>query len=144
MYCPVYGCNSDSQKDKDIHFFSFPGGQTPQQNYRRKACIEFCKRKAFSPTPSSRICSCHFDDDAYEPQHSPKFLQSIQCNENFKIRLKSEAIPTLNKPNLSRNLSGSNADKATRIYTEKRQRAKVRMATYCGKVYFILFVNKSL
>ena len=38
MYCPVYGCNSDGQKNTSgIHFFSFPSGKSVSQQNRRKA-----------------------------------------------------------------------------------------------------------
>ena len=119
-YCPVYGCNSDAKKNPNrIHFFVFPKGNSVAQQTRRKAWIEFCKRKAFIPLSNSRICSLHFSEDAYEPGHSPQFLERIGCEETFRVRLKSDALPTLNKP-----LADASASKA-RIFTEKRQREKV-------------------
>ena len=97
MYCPVYGCSSDSQKNPSgISFFSFPSGKSVVQQRRRKVWIEFCKRKEFNPSSCSRICSRHFTEDAYEPGHSPQFLDRIECKEAFHIRLKSDALPTLN------------------------------------------------
>lgn len=120
MYCPVYGCNSDGQKNTSgIHFFSFPSGKSVSQQNRRKAWIQFCKRKAFKPSSCSRVCSLHFAEDAYEPGHSPQFLERIECDEPFRIRLKSDALPTLNKP-----LPDISTSK-TRTYTERRQRKKV-------------------
>ena len=101
MYCPVYGCSSDSQKN--------PSGITNA----------ICKRKEFDPSSSSRICSRHFSEDAYEPGHSPQFLESIECKETFRLRLKSDALPTLNKPLLEVSTS------KPRTATARRQREKV-------------------
>lgn len=127
MYCPVYGCNSDSQKkvDEKISFFAFPRGKTPDQQYRRKAWIEFCKRKAFKPTPCTRICSLHFAEEAYEPAHSPQFLQLIKWKESFTLRLTREALPTLNKPTTSASSTATSTSRKTRRLTEKRHRDKV-------------------
>lgn len=83
MYCPVYGCTSDSQKPTSppTHFFSFPSGKSADQQYRRKAWIEFCKRKAFQPSSGTRICSLHFAEDAYEPGNS--FAKIIKSKKSF-------------------------------------------------------------
>ena len=97
--------------------FSFPSGKSAAQQYRRKAWVEFCKRKEFNP--SSRICSRHFTEDAYEPGHSPQFLKRIECKEAFHLRLKSDALPTLNKPLLEASSS------KPRSATTRRQREKV-------------------
>jgi hypothetical protein len=118
MYCPVYGCNSDSQCTSEIRFFRFPNDKSVDQQYRRKAWIELCKRKAFKPLSCSRICSLHFAEDLFEQGQSPQFLKRIQCNETFRIQLKREALPTLYKPLIDPSTS------KTRTYTEKRQRKK--------------------
>lgn len=119
-YCPVYGCNSDAKKNPGgIHFFAFPNGKSVAQKTRRKAWIEFCKRKAFRPLSNSRICSLHFAEDAYEPGHSPQFLERLACKETFRVQLKTDALPTLNKP-----LTDTSTIKA-RTLTQKRQREKV-------------------
>jgi hypothetical protein len=100
-YCPVFGCTSDSKKKRgvdDIHLFAFPSGPSKKQQTRRKIWVEFCKRKAFKPTGNTRICSLHFVDDAFDPAHSPTFLKSIGCKDQTLVRLKNDAIPTLNKP----------------------------------------------
>ena len=124
MYCPVYGCNSDSQKPANppTHFFSFPSGKSADQQYRRKAWIEFCKRKAFKPSSCTRICSLHFAENAYEPGSSPQFLKRFEFKEQFLVRLKKDALPTLNKAleKPSATTSGK-----TRDSTVRRQRKKV-------------------
>ena len=124
MYCPVVGCNSDSQKsDRDIAFFSFPGRKSREQQKRRAAWIEFCKReKRFKPSVSTRICSRHFDEDAYDPAHSPVFLKQIGYTEKFKVYLKDDSLPTLNKPPTTCSL---NSQKPGRIYSERRQQNRV-------------------
>ena len=64
----VYGCNSDNQRTSEIRFFNFPKGKLVDQQYRRKAWIEFCKRKTFKrgcpqksnirrPRLKNRFCS---------------------------------------------------------------------------------------
>ena len=119
-YCPVYGCNSDAKKNPSgINFFAFPSGKSAFQQKRRQAWIEFCKRKAFKPLSNSRICSLHFAEDAYEPGHSPQFLEHLNYDETFRVRLKNDALPTLNKPLLDRSAT------KTRTVTERRQREKV-------------------
>ena len=120
MYCPVHGCSSDSQKNPSgISFFSFPSGKSAAQQRRRKAWVEFCKHKEFNSSSSSRICSRHFSEDAYEPGHSPQFLERIECKETFRLWLKSDAVPTLHKP-----LLGASSSKP-RTATARRQREKV-------------------
>ena len=99
-YCPVFGCLSDSKKnpeEKNIHFFAFPKGHSREQQTRRKIWVEFCKRKAFKPTQSTRVCSLHFEDSAFDPAHSPAVLDSIGYKERTLVRLKKDAVPTLNK-----------------------------------------------
>ena len=120
MYCPVYGCNSDSKKNPSgIRFFSFPSGKSVAQQQRRKVWVEFCKRKKFNPSSCSRICSRHFTEDAYEKGHSPQFLKQIECKEAFRVRLRSDALPTLNKPLVEARSS------KLRTSTARRQREKV-------------------
>jgi hypothetical protein len=123
-YCAVYGCNSDFKKAKStgIHFFAFPNAKSADQQYRRKAWIEFCKRKAFKPTNCTKICSLHFAEDAYEQGNSPQFLQQIECKESFRVRLKKDALPTLSKPLA---LLGSSLDMKARSYSQRRQQKKV-------------------
>lgn len=131
MYCSVYGCNSDSKKNlnKELHFFSFPGLSSSETRNRRKIWIEFCKRKAFKPTANTKICSLHFDDDAYDPAHSPKFLKSIGCEDQTLVLLRKDAVPTLNKPLME------TAETKQRKITEERLRRKVIINLYI--IYFM-------
>ena len=123
-YCPVYGCNSDCKKnsEKDVHFFAFPSEKYCEQRNRRKFWIEFCKRKAFKPSSCTRICSLHFAEDAYDPAHSPQFFKSIKSKETTLVRLRKDALPTLNKPMEG---TGTSTKGKERRLTEKRNRTKV-------------------
>jgi hypothetical protein len=102
MYCPVYGCNSDSKNNlnKELHFFPFPGLSSSEIRNRRKIWI-------------------HFDDDAYNPAHSPKFLKSIGCEDQTLVLLRKDAVPTLNKPLME------TAETKQSKTTEERLRRKV-------------------
>ncbi len=72
MYCPVYGCTSDSQNNPNkLNFFEYPKATENGEEKRRAIWIEFCKRKNFVPTKTTRMCSLHFSSDAYAPSHSP-------------------------------------------------------------------------
>ena len=101
MYCSVYGCTSSSKNNSDgqLHFFPFPNADYgPQEKSRKKAWIEFCKRKGFRPSKYGCICSQHFDPNSYLPSHSPDFLRSISFVGKRKPKLKDDALPTLNTP----------------------------------------------
>jgi hypothetical protein len=102
MYCPVYGCNSDSKNNlnKELHFFPFPGLSRSEIRNRRKIWI-------------------HFDDDAYNPAYSPKFLKSIGCEDQTLVLLRKDAVPTLNKPLME------TAETKQSKTTEERLRRKV-------------------
>ena len=136
MYCPVYGCKSDFKKNmSSLHFFRFPNGNSGAQQKRRKAWIEFCKRKAFEPLANSRICSLHFAEDAYEAGHSPQFLERLECKEAFRIPLKSDAVPTLNKA-----LPETSSSK-TRTHAEKRRREKVIIILVSERIIHVIYVS---
>ena len=65
----------------------------------------------------------HFAEDAYEPGSSPQFLKRLKLTEKFLVRLKKDALSTLNKAleKPSATTSGK-----TRDSTVRRQRKKVR------------------
>ena len=114
------------KNDNNVSFFCFPGGKSYDQITRRNFWIEFCKRSGFTPTHSTRICSRHFSEDAYDPAHSPSFLKSIGCKESFNLRLKNDALPSLNKPKLSCEIP----TKKRRLHSERRQRTRVSKKLY--------------
>jgi hypothetical protein len=110
----IYGCHSDSQRhtDKKIHFFEFPkDSKGTAEEKRRNLWIDFCKRKKFAPTRTTRICSLHSSSDAFEPSSSPEFLQSLNFTCTRRLNLKDDAVPTENKPLLDAKNEGQVAGK---------------------------------
>lgn len=126
MYCPVYGCTSDSQNNSEqkIHFFEFPKVTKSEEKKRRGMWIDFCKRKNFVPTMSTRVCSLHFSSDAYVLSHSPEFLQSINFPGKRKLMLKPDAVPTQNKA-LDKIKEKEHASESKRRQTGALSRRKV-------------------
>ena len=125
MYCPVYGCNSDSQKNSDewINFFSFPGGKTPDQQYRRKAWIEFCKRKSFKPSSCTRICSLHFAEDAYSRTFTA--VSSVdRMDKQHQVAFEERRAANFEKPTTRASIPTATLRKIRKL-TEKRHRDKV-------------------
>ncbi len=144
MYCPVYGCYSDSQKNTDgkLHFFYFPkASKGPEEKKRRNVWINFCKRKNFTPTKSTRICSLHFSSDAYVPSNSPEFLKSIDFTDTRRIKLKNNAVPTENKPLQDAENEGRiTAKRSTGTLSRRRVGHDMLRNTTCCRsaLYFIL------
>ena len=87
--------DSQLKTNRNVNFFRFPCGKTPEQNSRRAVWEEFCKRKAFKPSLCTRICSLHFAEESYEPSHSPQFLKSIGYTEKTSLRLKPNVYQRL-------------------------------------------------
>ena len=126
MYCPVYGCSSDSQKNEGLlHFFEFPkASKGPDEKKRRDVWINFCKRKSFYPTKCTRICSLHFSSDAYVLANSPEFLKSIEFTGKRRYLLKDDAVPTENKP-LPATHEGQNPKRSAGTLSRRRVRTNV-------------------
>ena len=123
MYCSVYGCTSDSKcnPDGNLHFFKFPEAENGiKERRRRKYWIDFCKRKAFVPSINSRICSKHFEPNAFDPCRSSHFLKSIDFPGKFKPILKDGALPTTAIFNESEVLSA--VKRPTGVITRKKVR----------------------
>ena len=112
-----------------IRFFRFPASKSADQQCRKKAWIEFCKRKSFKPLSCTRICSLHFAEDAYKPGMSPAFLERLQCKETFRNQLKKDALPSLNKPTVDVNKISKN-----RSHSERRQTKKVIFSQILSKL----------
>ena len=68
--CIVYGCSNISNIEKGIPLHKFPSedDSRAQVRRRRQQWIAFVqrKRKHFTPSKSSRICSAHFDKEEFE------------------------------------------------------------------------------
>ena len=87
--CAVYGCNMDSIIHR-ISMFLFP-----KDLKRRKIWIQRLNRGQtattnFIPKSHSKICLKHFDDNQF--LISPKLAEAVGY-KNFRLRLKSDAVP---------------------------------------------------
>ena len=91
----------------------------PPLKKRRGQWIDFCKRKNFVPTKSTRMCSLHFSSDAYVLSHSPEFLKSINFSGRRKLLLKADAIPTQNKPLKKKKVVQSQKEGKQVLYPEE-------------------------
>ncbi|KAH9367954.1 hypothetical protein HPB48_011667 [Haemaphysalis longicornis] len=84
-YCAMYGCTNTGGRNAVV-FHSFP--KDPRLAAQWTAA---CKRKGFSPTKNSQICSDHFPDSAYERS------LSLMRENNIPVkgtRLRPGAVPT--------------------------------------------------
>ena len=132
MYCPVYGCSSDSRNNTDglLHFFEFPKPiKGPVEKKCRDVWIEFCKRRGFMTTKCTCICSLQ----AYVLSHLPEFLKSIKFPGKRKLKLKDDAVPTENKPLQVAAKEGPNTSKRRSTGALSRRRVSQRccMLLFC-------------
>ncbi|XP_077564701.1 uncharacterized protein LOC144180190 [Haemaphysalis longicornis] len=84
-YCAMYGCTNTGGRNAVV-FHSFP--KDPRLAAQWTAA---CKRKGFTPTKNSQICSDHFPDSAYERS------LSLMRENNIPVkgtRLRPGAVPT--------------------------------------------------
>ena len=65
------------------HFHSFPNDEKQHEQRIRWIKNVQTTRPEFVPTPHSRLCSIHFDDEMFETR-----------NSEGRARLKSNAVPT--------------------------------------------------
>lgn len=100
--CIVYGCSNISNIEKGIALHKFPSedDSRAQVRRRRKQWIAFVqrKRKHFSPSKSSRICSAHFEKEDFEQNFinvpgQPKKAPSLK-KDDFGV----VAIPKFQTP----------------------------------------------
>ncbi|KAF6210090.1 hypothetical protein GE061_015846 [Apolygus lucorum] len=77
--CAAYSCSNKCQKGNGISFHTFPKDPELRQKW-----VIATKRKDFSPTRDTRLCSMHFSADAYQ----------LRPNASYPL-LKSDAIPTI-------------------------------------------------
>ena len=132
MYCPVYGCSSDSRNNTDglLHFFEFPKPiKGPVEKKCRDVWIEFCKRRGFMTTKCTCICSLQ----AYVLSHLPEFLKSIKFPGKRKLKLKDDAVPTENKPLQVAAKEGPNTSKrrSTGALSRRRVSQTCCMLLFC-------------
>ncbi len=58
--CCVPECFSNSKRDKELSFYSFPEGKSKEKQFLRNRWIHMVCRKNFKPTTGHRVCSKHF------------------------------------------------------------------------------------
>ena len=90
--CAVFGCNSNSGRNGDLIFHTFPKNEE-----LRKKWIHLCKREGRINANSSRICSLHFESSAYARNLQYELL-GIPLPRKL-VRLKDDAVPILSLPN---------------------------------------------
>ncbi|XP_039680313.1 THAP domain-containing protein 1-like isoform X4 [Perca fluviatilis] len=79
MSCSAFGCKQRQYQGCSINFFRFP----LRDRRRLKQWVMNVRRQNWTPTPASRLCSMHFEED--------QFL----IDNMFRRRLKDTAVPTI-------------------------------------------------
>ena len=86
LFCCAFGRNSRSGEGFNFHKFPF------NDKKLLNAWITAVSRKNFVPSKYSRLCSRHFDHDAY--MKNPDLLRKMGLSTSYN-RLKDDAVPTL-------------------------------------------------
>ncbi|KAM7375607.1 hypothetical protein PAMA_014624 [Pampus argenteus] len=104
MSCSAFGCTKRPSKDSTVQFFRFPLGD----NDRLKRWLLNVRRKNWTPSRSSRLCSSHFEEDQFF------------TDKKDKRRLKDTAVPTIfNFPlHLLKKKEASRATRTKRVSIE--------------------------
>ena len=89
--CALFGCDSNSNRNSDLMFHSFPKNQELRNKW-----IHLCKRIDKINPDISRICSLHFEQTSYARNLRYELL-GIPLPRKL-VRLKEDAIPTLHLP----------------------------------------------
>lgn len=84
VYCSVYGCNERHDKNSGVSFHRFPNREKFPKLFSK--WVYFCRRKAFLPTKTARICSKHFKSSNYD---------ASQLMLNSKPRLIHGSVPSV-------------------------------------------------
>lgn len=79
MSCSAFGCTNRSTKGSDVNFFRFP----LNNKHRLRQWLTNVRRKNWSPSRSSRLCSTHFEEKHFY----------TDCKG--KRRLRETAVPTI-------------------------------------------------
>ncbi|KAK7131474.1 hypothetical protein R3I94_016561 [Phoxinus phoxinus] len=79
MACAAINCTNRHSQRCSVHFFRFPLGDKS----RLQKWLVNIRRHKWNPTPSSRLCSVHFEDNCF-------FTSNMG-----KVRLTTAAVPTI-------------------------------------------------
>jgi len=88
VFCAAFNCSNSSKSG--LSFFSFP----LKDGKRCKEWLRLMKRKDFTPTAASRLCSAHFSPQCYEQNLALLATLGDQFKPQ-KLRLKPDALPTI-------------------------------------------------
>ena len=88
--CAVFGCFSSSKK-KNVSLHSFP-----KEENIRKRWIHLCKRQDSINVNNAKICSLHFEENAFQ-RHLKYELLNLPVPAKL-VRIKQDALPTLLLP----------------------------------------------
>ncbi|KAK9955089.1 hypothetical protein ABG768_014993 [Culter alburnus] len=79
MSCAAINCTNRHSQRSNVQFFRFPLGDTS----RLQQWLVNIRRDKWKPTPSSRLCSLHFEDNCFF------------TNNKGQVRLTTAAVPTI-------------------------------------------------
>jgi len=94
--CVVYGCSNTPSKDISLHKIPYYNDDRPEAKRRRKEWVDFVKlkRASWTATANSRICSAHFEEDAFSTRYPD--ITTI----SFVPRLKTDDIGICARPTI--------------------------------------------
>ena len=128
--CVVFGCSNTSNSKKGIalHRIPFVNDTRPEAKKRRKAWVDFVKRKRknWVPSASSEVCSKHFKEDDFV------------CRFTGEMGVSNSDTPLLVAPTLKRDNIGicvwpSKLNETETVLSE-RDRRRIVSFTY-KKIY---------
>jgi len=89
--CSAYGCSESDRSKRSLHFYRFPSREKSPGRY--KVWVEFCKRKYFTPTTNSRLCSKHFKFKDFNQSDIMK--SKLMPDLKVRINLNPNVVPTI-------------------------------------------------
>jgi hypothetical protein len=89
--CSAYGCSESDRSKTSLHFYRFPTREKSPNRY--KVWVEFCKRKYFTPTRNSRLCSKHFKFEDFNQLDIMK--NKLMPDLKVRINLNPNVVPTI-------------------------------------------------
>ena len=123
VICAAFGCDSRSGVSQ-VGFHKFPNENDDAQ--RRKTWVDRLNRgetatRKFKPTPHSRLCSKHFEEDQFIL--SQRFATEIGYVHKVQRKLKDSAVPTI----FSENKQNQQTEKRVRQSASTIQQKKLKL-----------------
>ena len=88
VFCAAF--NFSNSFKSGVNFFPFP----LKDEKRCKEWLRVLKRKDFTPTAASRLCSIHFSPECFEYNLALRATLGVQFKPQ-RLRLKPDAVPTI-------------------------------------------------